>query len=1161
MATVVRRKTATHTRPTPPVADGRPPRGRWKRRLVVLAIMALVCVGAAPWLIGHSFLRDALLSYALSDLKGSVSTGDASLGWFSPIAVSELEIRDVQGQTVLAVPEMSGERTLLGLLCQPSNLGRVRIERPTINLVLDDDGSNVEEVFAKMLHGDDESGGGIDATIEIVDATLTVRDATTNRQFRVEPVAASLTMPKDPSDPLLASLTGTVAGNAGPGSLNVKFTNRQMPQEGGRTVAVGQVVVKCDHLPLTMCEAVLRRAVTGCRASGELQTDLTCDWGVDQAGQTRQAIAGQMSVAGLDLAAPFLGDDRLRLNQLDVPCQVSYEAGGLRIAKLAVNCDLGQLTCQGTIPDPGKLADAPWKDVLTQIARGSAEVGGQVDLARAAQSLPNLLRVRAGTEISSGLMTMQLAGRPQGAETLWQGRVEMSRLAATHQGQLLSWEKPLLVSLSARDGQAGLTVDQLQCVSDFLSLEGGGTLNAGGLAGKCDLNRLLAELSKFIDLGELRLAGQGTTRLGWKRQADGRFEAGGELQIAGFECTLPGSPAWTEQNLTINVNCTGALDDAYQLRQLAAGQFMLVSGGDQLTATLRQPVTALNVNTVVPLDVQLQGQLASWSRRLSPWIGLPADLELSGQATLQAPLRWTSASLELDPAQLVVQPAKIHGHGLFIDEPGMRLTGSGRWVWSPGRLEVRELVLESSAVAVQARDTTLSWTEGGMQLGGKWSVDGDVARLQRWFADPLQASSWQLQGKLVGRGAMTRSGNRTTAELDAELQNLLATPRTGRQWSEPSVKLAAQAAYDAAADKLEVRQLDFSSDMLSVQAEGEIAEASAARNVQVDGKLNYDLDKLARLVQPYLGNGVQLSGRESRSFALAGPLGSLAANTPPNQPPVWTRQLTGQADLGWQWANLYGFRLGKGDLQTRLADGIFQVLPTDVAVGQGSLHLAPQVRFGPGPATLWLPAGKFVEQVEVSPEICARGLMYVLPVLADVTETRGKFSISLDGARVPLTDPTTGDLGGRLTLHSVEVGPGPLVQELASLLGPAQSVRLAQESEVQFRMVQGRVYHQGLTLHFPGGIVAHTRGSVGFDQTLAMEVEMPLPPKWIGNTPLAAGMKDRTIRLPIGGTLSAPRIDPRALAQLMSESARETVGGAVQSELNRGLERLFSPKK
>jgi hypothetical protein len=193
--------------------------------------------------------------------------------------------------------------------------------------------------------------------------------------------------------------------------------------------------------------------------------------------------------------------------------------------------------------------------------------------------------------------------------------------------------------------------------------------------------------------------------------------------------------------------------------------------------------------------------------------------------------------------------------------------------------------------------------------------------------------------------------------------------------------------------------------------------------------------------------------------------------------------------------------------------------------------------------------------------VCTSLLKYIAPVLADVTTAQGEFSIDLDGCRIPLGDLAKGEVAGRFTIHTMEVGPGPLVRQFAVFLGRETPARLRQESTVVFRMSHGRVEHQGLELIFPEFTV-RTSGSVGLDQTLNLVAEMPVPPKWLENRPvLSQTFRDQTIRVPITGTLGKPQLDQRVLADLSRQFLQKAAGNMLQGEFGKQLDRLFGPKK
>ena len=61
---------------------------------------------------------------------------------------------------------------------------------------------------------------------------------------------------------------------------------------------------------------------------------------------------GRAAVDGLDLAGPWLGADRVRLQRAELPCKLELAGGELRVESADLTCDVGTLSAAGTVnPD------------------------------------------------------------------------------------------------------------------------------------------------------------------------------------------------------------------------------------------------------------------------------------------------------------------------------------------------------------------------------------------------------------------------------------------------------------------------------------------------------------------------------------------------------------------------------------------------------------------------------------------------------------------------------------------------------------------------------------------------------------------------------------------------------------------------------------------
>jgi hypothetical protein len=186
-------------------------------------------------------------------------------------------------------------------------------------------------------------------------------------------------------------------------------------------------------------------------------------------------------------------------------------------------------------------------------------------------------------------------------------------------------------------------------------------------------------------------------------------------------------------------------------------------------------------------------------------------------------------------------------------------------------------------------------------------------------------------------------------------------------------------------------------------------------------------------------------------------------------------------------------------------------------------------------------------KTQVTPEVCRDLLMYIAPILAGATDVGGEFSIDLDRWRLPLAEPALGEGSGRLTISSLDVGPGPLVAELAALLGVPPKVRLVEDAPVTFRMAEGRIHHKDLAFHIER-VVVRTHGSVGLDGSLALVAEVPIPKDLLGDGPLASALERQTLAIPISGTLSRPTIDAAGLGNSGLHLLSGTLGNLLKDD-------------
>jgi translocation and assembly module TamB len=201
--------------------------------------------------------------------------------------------------------------------------------------------------------------------------------------------------------------------------------------------------------------------------------------------------------------------------------------------------------------------------------------------------------------------------------------------------------------------------------------------------------------------------------------------------------------------------------------------------------------------------------------------------------------------------------------------------------------------------------------------------------------------------------------------------------------------------------------------------------------------------------------------------------------------------------------------------------------------------------------------------------MCSLWLKFVAPLVAEATRAEGNFSLSLQGAAVPIATPLASDLAGTLAVHSAQIGPGPLAQQYLALarqlrtlfdanaaatsdFDPHRGWLILPQQEVTFEVAGGAVHHRGLKMAVKD-VVITTEGSVSIQtQEINLLASVPLQESWFKRQDgFFATLKGKTIQIPIRGTLTQPRVDARILQDL----GQQLVGSAVQGQLEKQLER------
>ena len=1102
-----------------------PPR-RWPKRLAWLVLLTTGTLGLlvafAPQIVAHTPLRDYALAAATKDLKGTLSVGGLSLSWFDVIEVTGVTLAGEDGQVAATVTKVTTSKTLLELARDPADLGTVTIDGATVHLRCAPRATNFEAILANYLVADPAKPPSLRpaVTVEVVHAAVELSEDGSAVVQKLDAVAATVTVP------------------AGSGAIDAKVA------VAGKLTATarldgGDVTAKAEATGFTLetVGPLARRFVP----AADVRGTLTATAEVARVGGALD-VKGGATVADLSVAGPWLRDgERVALRTLTVkPTRASYKGDELRVADFEATCDAGSVAADGAVNLAGDPEDA--------LNTAGLKLHADLDLARLAAVAPRLLRLQAGTELREGKVSLRLdsaasATHPGSAE--WVGGLTTTALRGSRGGKELAWEKPLVTAFTARfDKRLRPTFDKLQCEAEFIGLAARGSAESFLVMANIDLTRLDARLGDFVDLRGNHFGGYAQVSLTNAPRPGGGFTTQGTATLKNGFFTDAGGREVREPDVTLTLSASGALTADAKLR-LDAGEVTAAAGGDRVTAKLLDPVADLKAKRG-RLAVTLAGDLARWRARVDPWAGLPADWQLGGVADIAGTVAATDAGFTLTAGRADLANARFVGVGLDLSEPKLAVKSGATWDRATGDLTATDVTIHCDTAVVS---TPRLEVRANGTVATKAQVTANVNRVQRALrlqSDP--AGSDAVNGRAIGTLDLTTDGPAVNFVADFKVDTVMLGAPAKPLWREPLVAVRATGRYGD--DRLTLASATAERDGLKVEARGSLDRLRTTLDLAVNGDLTYDLAKLEPQWKDYLGAGGRATGSGTKPFALSGPL---------NGPAGALVSLTGNAGVSWREVKAYGFEVGPGDLTAQLARGVVTTNPVEATFGGGKVRVEPTVTLTPT-MLLSVAPGRVVDHAKLTPAALANAVGYALPAFAGSTQADGTFSFDVTDSRIPLSDPERGTVRGNLTVHAASVSPGPIVTEIATLLGAKQTT-LTQKGEqvVPVRLENGRVYHEKFTVLI-GQSEVHSTGSVGLDKTLALTLDMPIPPKLLdanlaNNPRLRESLGKQRLAVPVGGTLSRPLLDVAKLnanvAGLVRDAGKDAATGVAKDAVKK----------
>lgn len=1176
------------------------PRRVWRRRLLGGLATLLVVIYFAPAILAWTPALSMVLNWATQEVNATATIGRARLGWFRPIKLQAIEIIDEEGDELLRVESVETENSLWQLLCNPYELGDIRLLRPYARIVTRVDGSNWEDAFGAWLKPTSRSttNASPEGRFLIEGAKLEVASAR-HPTTLLEHLDVTATLPSSVTEPFTLEVGPTLPADSAEHADAALQLVLRLPLHTSSEAPL-QLEGQLKGLPLPLFGPLALRmgqtlSITGTmngnfRVTGSCLTEL-------------ESIETALHTGPIRIATSAWGPESLELPSAELTVVAKQDDHELDLHQARVQCSAGEIQAEGRLARD--LFDTTQRSLIKQLLQQQIKLEGFVDIAAITEQFPQALHLRDDVEFKSGRIQVRLANQSTGnASSQWTGTLQASDLAAIQAGRTIELRSPVELDFVVDVHPAHIDAKQVTARSTFLSLNATGNAQRGQLKFLADGSRLQRELGQFIDLSLAELSGRINGGFRWSANGE-QWNLDGSLAGKSIVLTRPsGKALLREPSVDLQFSVDGRVAQ-YELTELLGGTADLQLGKDRLRIELSAPVQQPNFETTWPLQAQLIGDVSAWVTRLA---GV-TDAEIPparGNLDLNISLDVNPSHVSFRRSRLVVEQLVMPWGQRTIQEAKLVANADGTYDLHSGQLALRVArVNTSQSFAVEA--TELMWPIVPSKQPTQLTLRANLSEVwQQMYGDTpnVPSGKWEAQTQLVPQG--DRSFGLMT---EGQITNFRWQTRTGQQqlttqWNEPEIKFAARGNWHAKDQVLDLGQATINSQAVAIEVAGTVRQPSQQLQLDLSGESRVDLTLLTERFRYLLGPQVRLTGTSKEPFRVTGavfPIGSSHASagesrrairtpSPADSSSTVQTKLVSQSrpssvagaestnalqagfGVGWQAAHAWGFDAGPTQVRAEYSPLGLVIAPIQMPVSGGQVVLRPSLTFGSSPR-LMLARGQIVQNVEIRPEMCQQWFKYVAPLLAESTSAQGRFSVEIAGAELPLASPQHLSTAGAIQIHGARVGPGPLAKQV---LGIAQQVRSVVRpgrgtsellsadrtwvdlpaQKVGFRVEQGRVAHQNLTMVM-GDLEVRTRGWVTLDQQLNLVAEIPIREDWVDNERWLAGLRGKTLQIPIRGNLNSPQVDRRALQSLAQQTVRGAAEGLIQDELKRQLQKLI----
>ncbi len=1098
-----------------------------------LLVVKLTIIALLPAIVSSDMMKPFVIQKVNQQLPGQLQLESWSISWLGGIDGQGIVYDNRTDGLLVQVSEIKTEKGLLGLIMAWGELGAVEIVDPAVVFYLSDKTEAQDSQKTPPATGSPESipSGKKDAFIpvfygklKITNGSILTATADGNEKVVVKNLDLILDAP-DPQTPItyrFSTESGDSSGRAsGEGSLVLAADdplNMQKIQSDSK--------LKVENWELEDLFAIIATRTGIPSAKGRLNAS------VSLTGSNAESLkmAGQIAMKQLQLRGGPLGSDTPAVKDIVIDLDATGNNNTLSLNNLTFRSSLvnGSATGRFDGEDQKRLS-------------GKADV----DLAEVFTQFPATLKLREGTKITKGKMALSANIETTRAGTAFDGDARIDRLQGISAGKKISWNKPVTVNARGEMRREGLQLENLSLRSSFLKADGRGDMRNMRVDLSADLKAALAELRKFIQIKQWDGSGKLKLNLRLSEKTDNLTHATLKLNIDDFVLSRNRRPILARQTVRADISTDVQVTDAAANSKLLQPTLNIQSSVASGTVTAQQVEGTASNSFPNATDLKLDGninlqQLSSLLKNLN--ILSPQTL-LAGQSAIKTSGNLKDGLLVLNNTRVDTQKLVYRQDNKIIRENRVILTTRGQIDLNNQSLLLAPVDINSQAGKVHIPELAVAdWTNAQKNMKVNGHADLDLNQLAQGYGDFIQLPE---KTQLFGNGRFDFDVDFTHPKTQyLKLQGNVApfklVSKTLPTISEKKVTLKADVTRSPDGRNMTINNFELNSNALSLKATGTLNRVGKNKVLKAQGTMTPDL----KLVSDYLKKSGQsqvvFSGRKATPFTI-----KLVSKGDRWEDPLKHLDFSGAVHVAAIEA--YGLKLAPNDVPIRIAGATAGAKLESPANG-GQLDFQPTVDMRKDTYVLSFKENTdLLKDVQVTQGLIDGLLAAIHPLFKDAVVPDGLLGLNMKHFSWPLSEKerNRATFAGTLKLNGMRLNSTPFLAGLLNMMGISERQLSLANQEIDFEAKNGRIALSPMTLDAEG-YQLKMHGSIGFDKTLDFIARIPVTERMVGKDAYRF-LQGTTIKVPIRGTASKPRIDEAVF--------QEATGDLMQQALRKNLEK------